>query len=80
MVNFLILGIIDGSESIFNSFLINIFSKKYKLDDSMKSSYGTLLYSFVFLAILISGYIGDNFGRKNPMIFGIFISFIRFIN
>jgi MFS family permease len=60
-------GIIDGSESTINSFLLPVFRKEFKISDSESSLYGSLLYFSVFIGILFSGIIGDKFGRLRPM-------------
>ena len=57
------------------SFLIPVLENEWKLDENQQSLLGSSTFIGFFFGCLISGQLADRWGRRYPLIFGIFINF-----
>ena len=70
---FIIKGGIFSAEVVLISFLLPILEKNWNLNSSQLSSIGSFEFLGMLIGSIISGYLGDNFGRINIIIITNFI-------
>ena len=56
-------GIVDGYESTTNPLILQIFRNEFKINDNQLIIYGMVISTISFISVIISGILGDIYGR-----------------
>ena len=67
---------IDGSEVLTLSLLIPFLEDQWSLSTNDKVYLATSVFAGMFIGSLISGYISDKYGRRNPSFIIVFLMFV----
>lgn len=70
------ISITDGAEALVLSFLLPVLENEWHLNDFEKSIIGSSTFVGFFIGCLISGQLADRFGRRRPLIYGVFFNFL----
>ncbi len=58
----------DGAESLVISFLLPVLKNEWNLSPTKLSLIGTSIFFGFFVGSVLSGYFGDKYGRRKPLI------------
>lgn len=70
------ISITDGAEGLVLSFLIPVLQTEWNLTEFDQSILGSSTFIGFFIGCLLSGQLADRYGRRKPLIYGVFLNFV----
>lgn len=69
------ISITDGAEALLLSFLSPVLETEWGISRFQQSLLGSSVFMGFFVGCILSGQLGDRYGRRRPLVIGVFLNF-----